>query len=355
MKLSKIKAVLTVAAIAGVLALGGCGKETQETPSREVAVVESSSVQESSEAASESAVTESSFEAEVSEEPYEDEPLTLEPEGPVYDPVDPFIVYLSGIDVWGWVGKQSRSDVNILCAVNPQTHQIMLVSTPRDFYVPLSISNGAKDKLTHAGLYGTQCSADTLAGLYGVNIDYTFRVNFSGFEAIVNAVGGITVWTDYDFTVTPIKHYTQGENDLTGLEALAFVRERHSFSQGDRVRGIHQMETVTAVLKKVLNTTWIDNYKTLLEMLTDLYQTTMPMEKLEALAETQILNRDKWEVGTYSADGRGSSGVTYSGGSKALSVIEPDMSTVTRGAELLNAVLEGQMLQDLEVEMKNMD
>lgn len=50
---------------------------------------------------------------------------------------EPFTVYISGIDVYGDVSETSRSDVNIIAVVNPQTHQILLVTTPRDYYVPI--------------------------------------------------------------------------------------------------------------------------------------------------------------------------------------------------------------------------
>jgi LCP family protein required for cell wall assembly len=160
-------------------------------------------------------------------------------------------VYISGMDTWGHISVASRSDVNILAAVNPQTKQILLVSTPRDYYVPLSISGGAKDKLTHAGIYGIDVSEDTMEMLYDVDIDYYFKLNFSGFEGLIDAMGGITVWSDYDFTVDPIKHYVVGENQLTGLEALAFARERHAFAGGDRQRGTNQMNVIQSVIDKM--------------------------------------------------------------------------------------------------------
>ena len=94
-----------------------------------------------------------------------------------------FVLYFSGIDVWGWTDTKSRSDVNIIAAVNTETRHVQLINTPRDYFVEMPISNGAKDKLTHAGLYGVENSVGTLEKLYDVDIDYYLRVNFSGFEA----------------------------------------------------------------------------------------------------------------------------------------------------------------------------
>ena len=112
----------------------------------------------------------------------------------------PFNVYLSGIDVYGSIKATSRSDVNVIVTVNPNTKQILLTSTPRDYYVPLTVSNGIPDKLTHAGIHGVDCSIGTLENLYGIDIDYYVRVNFTSVRKIVDLLGGVKVYSDYDFT-----------------------------------------------------------------------------------------------------------------------------------------------------------
>ncbi len=109
---------------------------------------------------------------------------------------------------------------------------MLLVSTPRDYFVPLSISGGIPDKLTHAGIYGVDVSMDTLGMLYDVNVDYYFRVNFGGFVDIINALGGITVHSDYEFVSSEGGYYfSQGENYVDGDQSLAFARERQAFLQ----------------------------------------------------------------------------------------------------------------------------
>ena len=70
--------------------------------------------------------------------------------------LDHFCVYFSGIDTFGSVTIRSRSDVNIIGVVNNNTKTVLLVSTPRDYYV--DFPNGKKDKLTHAGIYGDRKS-----------------------------------------------------------------------------------------------------------------------------------------------------------------------------------------------------
>ena len=93
---------------------------------------------------------------------------------------EPFVVYCSGTDERvDYIPLNSRSDTNILAVVNPSTHQILLVSTPRDYYLPLP-SYGQKDKLTHFGLYGIEESIKGLEQLYNVDVNYYARVHFAG-------------------------------------------------------------------------------------------------------------------------------------------------------------------------------
>lgn len=82
--------------------------------------------------------------------------------------------------------KKSRSDVNILAAVNVESKQVLLLSTPRDYYIELPISNGKRDKLTHAGIYGVNKSMGTLEMLYNTDVKYFLQINFSGFMKIID-------------------------------------------------------------------------------------------------------------------------------------------------------------------------
>lgn len=139
---------------------------------------------------------------------------------------------LAVLDTEGDVTVKSRSDVNIIMSINPVTHQVLLLSTPRDYYVPLSISNGVKDKLTHAGNYGINVSMDTLEMLYDIKLDYFIRLNFTGFVDIIDALGGIDVVSDYSFS-THGYSYSEGLNsNLSGIQALWFAREKTCVCRG---------------------------------------------------------------------------------------------------------------------------
>jgi LCP family protein required for cell wall assembly len=279
------------------------------------------------------------FEIEKEIEATEDE--TVAEDSFNYVNTDCFIMYISGQDAWGGVSGRSRSDVNILAVVNTNTHKVMLISTPRDYYLPLSVSDGEKDKLTHAGIYGVDCSRDTLEMLYGYNIDYYFKLNFSGFEAIIDALGGITVWSDYDFTVDPIKHYVVGDNYLTGLEALAFARERHALPGGDNARGQNQMNVIISVIDKMCSSALLNNYTEVLNSLDGMYITDMPYDVMASLIRDQIDAGQRWDIRTYAVTGTGTSASTYTMGATQLYVMEPNMDSVEEAKQLIQATLDG--------------
>lgn len=253
--------------------------------------------------------------------------------------IEPFFLYFSGIDVWGWTDTVSRSDVNILAAVNPKTRHIQLVNTPRDYYVASPKSGDMKDKLTHAGIYGVENSIGALEMLYGIRADYYVRMNFSGFEAVIDAMGGVDVYSEYDFTVDPIKHYVEGYNHLTGLEALAFVRERHAFKTGDNQRGKNQMALIQAMVKKICSPEILPNMNEILDSLTDMFRTSMTEEMIEDFIRNQILDETEWTVDTFAVKGFDGHETTYSNPNKAGYVMIPDEDSVSEAVEKLNAVI----------------
>ena len=254
-----------------------------------------------------------------------------------------FIMYMSGIDTTGSVNVQSRSDVNILAVVNTETKQVLLLSTPRDYYVELSISNGAMDKLTHAGLYGVEVSVETLEMLYDTDIEYYFRINFTGFEDLIDALGGITVYSEYSFTATKGGYYySVGWNTLNGAQALSFARERKAFSSGDIQRGKNQMAVIEAVIDKALSTSILTNFSSIMASVEDCFTTNMEYDTISALVKQQLADGAEWNIQTYSVSGTGSSKSTYSAG-KAY-VMLPDEETVETAKTYINMVLNGETL-----------
>ena len=260
-----------------------------------------------------------------------------------YDP-NYFAVYISGIDTYGGVNAKSRSDVNIIMAVNTQTKQILLLSTPRDYYVPLTISGGVRDKLTHAGIYGVDVSRGTLENLYNTEIPYYLRMNFSGFINIIDALGGVDVYSPESFIGLHGGTYQEGYNHLNGEEALSFARERYSFSSGDRQRGKNQMEVIRAMIDKCQTSSLLLNYQEVMQSLAGSFQTNLEQDRIAQLVSAQIFEKSEWNVVTYSVDGTGSSRTTYSMPNQRAYVMIPNESTVDHAKELLRQVKDGETL-----------
>ncbi len=255
---------------------------------------------------------------------------------------DTFTLYITGIDTYGPVSTVSRSDVNMLVTVNPQTHQILLTNIPRDYYVTLH-SYGQLDKLTHAGIYGVNESMSTLEDLIGIDIDYYARVNFSSVETIVDALGGITVNSEYAFSAGGYS-FSAGSNTLNGKEALAFSRERYSFSAGDRQRGKNQQAVITGIINKMISPSIITNYTNILSAVSDSFQTSLSTSEIQSLVRMQLNDMSSWDIQTYSLDGSGASRSTYSYGSTPLYVMIPDQSTVTQAKTYIDAMESGQRI-----------
>lgn len=249
-----------------------------------------------------------------------------------------FNVYISGIDTEGDVTVKSRSDVNIIMSINPVTHQVLLLSTPRDYYVPLSISNGVKDKLTHAGNYGINVSMDTLEMLYDIKLDYFIRLNFTGFVDIIDALGGIDVVSDYSFS-THGYSYSEGLNsNLSGIQALWFARERHAFAEGDNQRGRDQMKVIEAVIKKAQSSALLNNYDEIFANISKSFQTNMPKKDIKALVKYQLNETPNWKVVSTSVTGTGRSDVTYSVPNSRAYVMDPDENSVNEAKKLLQKI-----------------
>lgn len=258
-----------------------------------------------------------------------------------------YTIFISGIDTRGDITASSRSDVNIILTVNARTKQVLMVSTPRDYYVPLSISNGVPDKLTHAGIYGINVCMDTLNMLYDTDINYYFRLNFAGFIQIIDALGGITVDSDYDFETGGF-HYVQGTNQLNGEQALAFCRERYAFSSGDRQRGKDQMKVIQGVINKATSPDILKNYLSLLDSLSGCFETNIPYDVITDLVKQQLDEGGSWQVLSYSVDGTGDTQKPYSMSQKAY-VMVPDQTTVDKAKTLMQKVRQGAMLSEADV------
>ena len=259
--------------------------------------------------------------------------------------LEPFILYISGIDQWGNVNSvRGRSDVNMLAVVNPLTNHILLVNTPRDYYVQLAGTTGYKDKLTHAGIYGIEKSIKTLEDLYDIDITHYLRVNFNTVIKVVDIIGGIDIYSDKAFTCyTNTKvHVKEGLNHFGGKEALAYARERYAYTTGDHHRGENQQQVIKAIFEKVTTSTiLISKYNTILNSLNGSFQTDMSMNEITSFIKHQLDKMPNWTIDTTAVTGTGAMDYTHSMGSKLkLYVMKPDENSIEKAKEKINEVLD---------------
>lgn len=261
-----------------------------------------------------------------------------------------FTVFLSGIDSREGLVDSSRCDSNIIAVVNRNTHQILLITTPRDYYVTISDSGGEEDKLTHAGIYGVECSMNTLEDLYGIDIDYYFRVNFTGFEDIINALGGITVYSEqtFDSTYSGVDtgityHYDEGYNDLDGTAALYFARERYAFDDGDKQRGRNQVAVIKAVFEKMMTPAILRDYTSLLNALEGSFEMSVPYDTVASIVKDQLDNSWSWDIQNYAVTGTDGYAYCYSLGDEAY-VMLPNQDSVDKASSYIYEILSNQIV-----------
>ena len=255
----------------------------------------------------------------------------------------PFTIYLSGIDNRDHtLPFAARSDVNLILAVNPAKHKILLLNTPRDFYVPLAM-NGKLDKLTHAGLYGVNESIHTLEKFYNIKFNYYARINFDATSTIIDQLGGVDIHIPYVVnTYHGHRHYEPGNYHLNGDEALDFARERVSISWagGDRERGRNQEKIITALIQKLqqdkTNLTKLDQ---IFNSIAKNIQTNFTPDDLKYLVQKQLSNFSNWQIESIDVDGKADITSTYTYPEPKHFVWHPYQDTVDKAKAKLQEYL----------------
>ena len=257
---------------------------------------------------------------------------------------DSFNVYISGIDTYGPISSVSRSDVNIIMTVNRETKKILLTTTPRDSYVPIADGgNNQKDKLTHAGIYGVDASIHTLENLYGIDLNYYARLNFTSFLKLIDLLDGVDVYNDQEFTAhTNGKFYSVGNVHLDSEQALGFVRERYSLADGDRDRGRNQQKVIVAILQKLTSTEALKNYDGIIKGLQDSIQTNMPLETMMKLVNAQLESGGTYKINSQDLKGTGRMDLpSYAMPDSNLYMMEISDSSLESVKVAINDVMEG--------------
>lgn len=270
----------------------------------------------------------------------------------------PFNVLISGSDTRGGFDENGRSDVIMVATVNPKTHTILLTSVPRDFYVTTACDagdgcmQGALDKITHTGIHGTNTTKRTVEQLLGIEINYTFKVGFDTVTDLVDALGGVDVNVEPGYATNSFAALSgfsvhEGVNHLNGEQALAFARERYSYTEGDRQRTKNQQQVLMGIVKEATKPSVITNYAAIMDTMANTFSTTMSNAEITDLIKYQLNNNPTWKMEQYMVDGTGDTLMCAELGDAA-SVMVPDQSTVKMAKDKINAVLAGKSSEDVK-------
>lgn len=258
------------------------------------------------------------------------------------DVAKPFIIYLAGEDNGNGVQEFTRNDANIIVVVNPYTHKILLVNTPRDYLLPLWNQKDKMDKLTHFGYYGINTSVSAMETLYGVKVDSYVRICYEAVVNLVDSVGGIDIYSDKTFVTShePRVRVKKGMNHFNGTKALAFSQERYAYESGDRHRGQNQQAVLSAVIKKIsTNKAYLLKYPDIIESVSDYFVTNISMNDVQELIKSQLNTLASWDVESISVDGEGDMQYTYSIPKEKKYVMIPSETSVKKAKDKINAVL----------------
>ena len=272
---------------------------------------------------------------------------------------NPFTVLISGNDTYNEEIESTRSDVNLMVTVNPTTQTVLMTSIPRDMYVETvcdpsyACQQGMMDKLTHTGIHGVETTKDTVENFLDIPINYVFTVNYSSLINIVDALDGIDVLVEpgkevVRFAANDTKGVTGGWNHLDGERALGFARERYAYEDGDNQRVKNQQTVLKAILEKAMSPEIVVKYTSLLDAVSGAFETNMAMNQITDLIKFQIQTNASWNFENYSISGFGDIGYCAELGSEA-SITIPDEYTVQIAKEKINAVLNGQSSNSVEI------
>lgn len=266
---------------------------------------------------------------------------------------NPFTILISGNDTTGDVSELSRSDVNMLVTINPKTSTILLTSMSRDTYVETvcdadgdtACPEGQMDKITHTGIYGLNTTRQTVEKFYDLNVNYSFRVNFTSVIDVVDALDGIDLnveegeqcdlfWANMKPGLPVGMHHVDGET------ALAFARERKAYVDGDYQRVRNQQKVMQAIINRAISSSALVNYTSFINSLESAFETNMTYDEITDLIKYELQAKPDWKFETYQISGLGDELMCASLG-QAASVQVPDLNTVRIAREKIEAVMNG--------------
>lgn len=232
--------------------------------------------------------------------PLDRTPEVSRPTNLALDKKEPFSVLMLGVDERE--GDRGRSDSIIVLTVNPEKKSMDMLSIPRDTRVEI-VGKGIEDKINHAYAFGgVEMSMNTVEKFLDIPIDYYIKMNMEGFKEIVDAVGGVNVNNDLDFSVGQ-KHFSKGNITLNGADALAYSRMRYDDPRGDFGRQLRQRQVIQGVINKGANITALWKYDDVLKALGKNVETNL---SLDEMMEIQKNYKDaRHNIDQYQIEGSG--------------------------------------------------
>ncbi|MBI0577741.1 LytR family transcriptional regulator [Neobacillus cucumis] len=189
----------------------------------------------------------------------------------------PFSVLMLGVDQRK--GDKGRSDTLIVLTVNPNNNSVKMLSIPRDTRTEI-VGHGTVDKINHAYAFGNEEMAmNTVENFLDIPIDYYIKVNMEAFKNIIDAVGGITVNNDLDFSQGGY-HFPKGPVTLDGKKALAYTRMRHDDPRGDFGRQIRQREIIQGILREGASLSSLTKYQDIFSALGSNVRTNLSFDQM---------------------------------------------------------------------------
>lgn len=191
-----------------------------------------------------------------------------------------------------------NGDTLMLMSFNPKTLDAILLSIPRDTYVPIACNHNNYAKINSSAAYGTSCVISTINNLLGINIDYYVKINFKGVVDLVEAVGGVEVNVEapsymadkYGGKVCEQNSDRQfgnklvcmnpGMQTLNGEQALAYARCRHMYIGSDLDRVKHQQQVVEALANKAMHFSSIKEFQNILNAVSKNIATNMDTDTI---------------------------------------------------------------------------
>ena len=224
-----------------------------------------------------------------------------------FDPTqDSFNLYITGIDQWNKEKGEDleRSDVNMIVTVCPKTRKVLLTSIPRDTYIEL-YHVPEMDKLTHTGIYGVEETIKSVENWLDLDMHYYVKMNFSAVRDVINAMGGIDVYSPVAFQTSLWSYkFEKGWNHLDGKEALFFARERKAFEGKDSLRVENQQRVVEACIKKLTSsTTLLTKYGDIVGAAGNSLETNMSNDDMQRLVKMQLSDLSEWDIQTQKIEG----------------------------------------------------